>query len=345
MPGDDKGSTLRIVTDIETLPAVHPAGLAVETSCVSAAQTLAGKFRLLLRSFSCDYLLVRFEPAVVLPLCLLKLLWPFQRSRLVTLDLFISPASGGWRSRLHLALTRLLLRQVHLFLVHVKDTSRYQRHLRAAPGRFQYVPYKVNHYPMVSAMQTADDGYIFCGGLSRRDFVTLFEAVRGLPCKVMVVTVSNEVLVRHGTVLDEDSAPPNVEVVRTDGSLPPFLRYMARARLVVIPIQKDILTQAGIAVYLLAMALRKCVIISSGPGVEDVLENDQAIIVPAADSQSLRSAIERAYVDDEWRKRFEESGYRYAQSLGGDDRFLAGLLRQLASDASTFTARGARGRP
>jgi glycosyltransferase involved in cell wall biosynthesis len=97
---------------------------------------------------------------------------------------------------------------------------------------------------------------------------------------------------------------------------------------VVIPIVPDSTTQAGIGVYLQAMALGKCVIASTSLGVSDVL-TDQAIIVPAGDADALRRAIERAWNDDQYRARFAETGRRYALPLGGEDELRRSVLASL----------------
>src|SRR5258708_22338105 len=68
--------------------------------------------------------------------------------------------------------------------------------------------------------------------------------------------------------------------------------------------------QAGIGVYIEAMALRKCVIISSGLGVGDVL-TDQAVLVPPGDPSELRSAIVRMWSDDALRAAYAERARRY----------------------------------
>ena len=325
---------MTILTDVGRMDSSQLPGQELHVSyCPSGLQNAGAAIAVFLRSFSYDYALLRFEPFGVYLFCLLKLLVPFNRCRLVTLDLFVKPARC-WRDRLLLRVTRVLLRRVHLFIVHVRDTRRYQRHLQLAECRFRYVPYKINQYDLIVKTEVSDNGCIFSGGVSRRDFTTLFEAMRGLPYRLVVVTLPNSVLALHGSSLDESLAPPNVEVIRGDGSMQILLQHMARARLVVIPLQKDILTQAGIAVYLLAMALRKCVIISSGPGVDDLLDGGQAMIVPAGDGLALRATIETAMGDDALRKRFADTGYAYAMALGGDERFRRSLLEELARDAS-----------
>lgn len=67
-------------------------------------------------------------------------------------------------------------------------------------------------------------------------------------------------------------------------------------------------------------------------GVEDVLTENQAVIVPPQNPTALRKAIERAYTNRDYRRLYEERGYRYAMSLEGEDRLMESLngeLRQL----------------
>jgi len=97
----------------------------------------------------------------------------------------------------------------------------------------------------------------------------------------------------------------------------------------VIPIVRDSTTQAGIGVYLQAMALGKCVIVSTSLGVSDVLTASQAIIVPAGDVEALRAAIERAWTDAPWREGIALAGQRYALPLGGEDELRRSVLAAL----------------
>lgn len=113
-----------------------------------------------------------------------------------------------------------------------------------------------------------------------------------------------------------------------DGTPRPFIELMAKARLVVMPIKPEI-CGAGIGVYIMAMALKKCVILSAGPGAEDVLTENQAIIVPPQNPIALRQAIEKAYSDPDYRRTYEENGHRYARTLQGDDRQKESLIAEL----------------
>jgi glycosyltransferase involved in cell wall biosynthesis len=53
------------------------------------------------------------------------------------------------------------------------------------------------------------------------------------------------------------------------------------------------------------------------------------LIVPAGDPDALRHAIERAWNDEDLRRRYADAGYRYAQPLGGEDELRRSVLAAL----------------
>jgi glycosyltransferase involved in cell wall biosynthesis len=138
----------------------------------------------------------------------------------------------------------------------------------------------------------------------------------------------------HGSSLEGLRVPPNVEIFANDQSAEFFVRTMASSRLVVLPILRDSTTQAGIGVYLQGMALGKCVIVSSGLGVSDVLAPEAsgqatAWIVEAGNPLKLREAIEQAWNDDGLRQSYGEAAARYALPLGGEDELRRSVLAAL----------------
>ena len=203
--------------------------------------------------------------------------------------------------------------------------------MRLPAQHFDYIPFKINRLDLVERTVPTDAGYIFCGGKTRRDFDTFITAVAALPYPVKIVTTSNEDIAEHGSFLADRPLPPHIEVVRVDGSALPFIELVAGARLVVQPIKPDI-CGVGIGVYILAMALRKCVVITAGPTTTQDLSEDLAMIVPPSDAMALREAIRHAYTDDALRSRLAENGYRYAMALGGEERLLASIVDWLQRD-------------
>ncbi len=305
---------MRIATDLDTLARFAPKG--IEVCAISERQTPARwrrNWKLYRAALKSDFLVVEFAAPELVFFAVLLTLTPFHRCRLVTLDVFLS----GPR-RWHEPLLRWSLNRVYRFLVHIRDTSALESLFGVPAAKFRYIPYKINSLELIHSIPMSDQGYIFSGGRSRRDFATFFAAVEELGYPVKLVTSPERELAPHGSHLGGLHIPDNVEILDRDPSAEFFVGCLAGARLVVIPLLKST-TQAGIAVSLQAMAACKCVIISSGFGVSDVLQAGQAIIVPAGDRQALRDAIERAWNDPECRRQYAEAGYRYAIALGGEE--------------------------
>lgn len=279
---------------------------------------------LLVAALRSDHLLIEFQLAEVAFFSILLFVIPFHRCRITTFDFFVGP-HPAWSA----PLLRWVLGRVSRFLVYFRDSARYEQAFRLDRSKFHLIPGKINGYEIVRRTIPRDEGYIFSGGRSRRDFATLFRAVAGLGYPVKLVTGDLADLAANGSSLDGLTVPGNVEILSHDSSLDFFVDCMAGAHSVVIPVIRDSPTQAGIGVYLQAMALRKCVIVSSGPGVSDVLTEGQAMIVPAGDAEALRDAIRRVWDEPTLRDRYAEAGFQYAIPLGGEDELCGLLLKAL----------------
>jgi glycosyltransferase involved in cell wall biosynthesis len=291
---------------------------------------LAARGRAVLRSFRCDYIFWDTLDRDFLMLALLKRLVPFYPPRLVLLNLLVM-APGSRAQRAKFRLMAWLLGGTYKIVQYHRDTRALQAHLRLPAQRFDYIPFKINQRELVERIVPTDGGYIFCGGKTRRDFDTFTTAVAALPYPVKIVTTKNEDIAQHGSFLAERPLPPHIEVVRVDGSARPFIELLAGARLAVQPIKPDI-CGVGIGVYILAMALRKCVVITAGPTTNEDLTEDQAVIVPPEDAVALREAIRRVYTDDALRSRLAENGYKHATAMGGEERLFASIVDWLQRD-------------
>ena len=319
---------MRIATDIHGLERVAAPGTVILDF---PAQTYPGKWgrnlRLLKAALSADYLVIHFSLNEVVFFSFFLFLVPFRRCRLVTLDFFVVNPKPWQRPLVWWALGR-----IHKLLVYFRDYAPFASRFGIPPHRFQYIPFKINSWELVQATTTGDEGYIFVGGRSRRDFRTLFEAVRPLPYPVKILTAPEADINPHGSTLAGLKPPPNVEIFYNDSDSRVFVHLMANSRLVALPILKGSEIQAGIGVYLLAMALRKCVIVSEAFGVSDVLRNGQACIIPPGDPQALHDAIDTLWRDDTLREKYAEAGYRYATPLGGEDALRASILRAIGAE-------------
>lgn len=265
----------------------------------------------------------------------LKLIFPFNRCKLVSIDTILS-VPESFKDRI-IQLARIIsFKRVHLFIEYFKNTEGYRKYFRIKSEKLRYVPFKINLYESILNTKVSDRGYVFCGGKTRRDFATLVAAIRDLRYPVKIVCPANADIRKHGSFLNENSLPPNIEIIHDVYDYDSFNQYIAASRLVVLPIKKPNISASGISVYLTSMALRKCVIISAGPGVNDILINDEAIIVPPEDPPALRQAIMRAYNDDDYRRSFEENGYNYAMKLEGEERLYRSIIDVVLKD---FTSR------
>ena len=324
---------LTVVTNLRGLDRVVREGVAVRVVRHERASGLKGHLLAFSRMFSADYIVVNCSPRDLFTYCLLKFIAPFSKARIVSMDSVLPvPRLDTVPQRLALWGKKRLFGRVHLFIEYFRETAGYERWYGMRRERFRYVPFKVNRYEKVLNTAVRDEGYIFCGGNTRRDFKTLIEAVRGLPYPVRVVTMQEWVIAGHGSSLDERSLPPNVKVVRHDGS-DTFLDHIAGAKLAALPIKRENISASGIGVLLTAMALGKCVVISEGPVVNGVVPDGAAVVVPPEDPAALRRAIETMYTDDVARERVAAAGRAYALGLGGEERLCASVLDVLVADA------------
>lgn len=324
---------LSVATNLHALARTCVPGLEVHVvPYVRPTSGVAERLKAFRECLACDYVLINCSPYDLFEFCAVKASLPFTKARIISLDTILPvPRLDDWRSHAGLWLKKRLFRQPHLFIEYFKDTSGYERHYGIPGDRFRYVPFKINRYERVLQTPTRDAGYIFCGGNTRRDFRTLIAAIRGLPFPVRIVTMDEHVIGQHGSSLDERELPPNVVVVRHDGS-DSFVEHIADARFVVLPIVRENISASGIGVSLAAMALGKCVIASSGPAFTGVVPAGAAVIVPPEEPSALRAAMEKVWTDDAYRSAVAAAGREYALALGGEERLCRSVMELLVAD-------------
>lgn len=312
---------MRVTSDIQGLDRAAPSDWTVHIHSSESVPSRPKRLLALARdAWRSDYLVLHFE---FLDVVLLGMLTLLSGCRIVTLDLFI-PVHSPWQR----PLVHILFARVFRLLVYFRNPDAFVTKFGADPEQFQYIPFKINGVPLIKAVTPSDGGYVFSGGRSRRDFALLFSVMEelGYPCKVAAGAMTD--LSKHGSSLGGVKMPSNVELLHNDR--PEFFtECMAGARIVVIPLLKGAITQAGIGVYISAMALRKCVVISTGLGIDDVLLDNQAVVVPAGDRDALRDALRLCWEDASVRERYAQRGYEYAWSLGDADTLRRNIIAAL----------------
>jgi glycosyltransferase involved in cell wall biosynthesis len=323
-------SRIRILTDIERLPRQDcPDSVITQIRFSKGIRSLSGIFRIFLLSGFYDYVVLDFSSYGLL-LGLLKFLIPINRCKLVFLDLFVPHPNCivTTYDKFRMYVVKLCLKGVDIIFLYSKSNALLLSTYQIEESKLRYLPFKINSYDFVISRKPADLGYIFSGGRSRRDFATLIEACRGMPFPVRIVTPREEIVELTCSV------PQNVQFIHDDGSIESFVSWIANARLVVIPTKRTDFASTGTSVYLISMALGKCVVISSGPTTDGILTPDLAVIIPPEDANALRRAIEKTYNDDTYRNSIAQAGREYALSLGDESSFYSSLVGELVMDAT-----------
>lgn len=321
---DRETAPLRIVTNLAGL---NQTLLPEKSLTFSYVEDHDGARQFLSKCLRSDLLILNTDPSRLVLACALKCILP-SRFKIVSVDLIVrTPETFGGRIRN--VILKLLFKRVHRFILYFKDLRGCERFYGIGAGRAIFVPFKVNALKEIQRRSAVPGGgeYVMCAGRTMRDIKTFVEAMRRVDCPGILHQQPADVMTAHGTAVWQDELPPNLELVIDDSySHDVFLDFIAKARLVVIPRYRNDIGPAGIATYLVAMAMNKCVIISDGPGVGDVL-NDEAVIVPPEDAAALARQIELLWNDNARRGEIAARGRKYAELAGGDDRLYGDILR------------------
>ena len=166
--------------------------------------------------------------------------------------------------------------------------------------KIMYIPH---HHTLEGYEYTVSDkGYIFSGGDGDRDYFTLIEAVKDLNLKVIIAT-------RLKDIYQGRKVPANIEFFPTDTK--DFRKIMAGARMVVVPMQKNLLHSGGQQSFLNAMAMGKPVVVADDCGATDYIKDGyNGLIVPSGDVDQLKQAILQILNDDEYAQKISENAIK-----------------------------------
>ncbi len=267
---------------------------------------------------------------------LIKLFLKKQNILLVSLDIILRKSKKTFSSTVKDEIRRILHRNVDYFIHYFRNLEGY-RYWGISEENSVYIPFKCNVFSFLKEIgnYTRTEEYVYTAGRSLRDYRTFFEAARitGLPSAFLDPRgpdVKSQPLLniesRKQQGLDDiGRISSNITVLEDDGTLISWYKYLLRAKIVVVPILPSSLCASGISLYLDAMALGKPVILTRGPGGDDVL-TDQAIFVPPNDPQSLAISIMRLWNDHDERETLAAAGLQYAKRLGGTPQLMNRLI-------------------
>ena len=277
-----------------------------------------------------DIVVLNIDHRRLYQLCLFRTLFFWKRFKLVSVDILLRRPTH-WKRKLFRYYQRFMLRQVDRFILYFRNTSHYESLFGLRRDRIRYVPFKVNDWELGIDRYVADPAsgeYVICAGQTLRDVSTFIKACEKASVPAVLLTPGKEMMKRHGTQLAFETLPANVVLeYHTDGKEETFLKWLKEAAIVVIPRFKTDISSSGISTYLSSMASWRCVVISQGPGAEDVLTDGQAVVVPAEDVEILAQTLNRLWNDPLERSRIALHGRKYAEVVQGEERLLRDVLQ------------------
>ena len=189
--------------------------------------------------------------------------------RLVWVGFAPNPRPPGLRGGLKEALTRLALSGCDLVICNTRPL------IRAISARYAGIAGKLAFVRWGGgrgkppAENLADDGYIFCGGRTNRDFDTVLEAVAALRARTVLV-------VGEDTRFGRD-VPDCVTVYRNVPDQK-FQTLIERARIVVLALKRPDIS-SGQVVLMQAMRCGKSTVVSATAGIEDYVADGVDVLL------------------------------------------------------------------
>lgn len=316
---------IRMISNLRRLDGVKTEQYEAESLYAGEKETFWDGICLLTRSRGKDVLVLTGGTWRVVGFCLARFLWPFSRCKLVAVD-FILSRPQSWKQSIIVWVKGLLLRRVDRFILHFKDTREYEEIYGIPPFKCVFVPFKVNYWEKIALEDhgTEAEEYVFTAGRSYRDFPTFIEAMRRVDYPGLLLYEETALLKRSATDVDLSNLPRNLSAEKNEGEQS-WVEYIRRAKIVVVPLLPSTMYAPGLSLYLMAMAMGKCVIVTEGLATRGMLQ-DEAVIVAPKDPEALAVAITQVWTDDTLRRKTAEYGRRYAERCGGESRLLADIV-------------------
>jgi glycosyltransferase involved in cell wall biosynthesis len=219
------------------------------------------------------------------------------------------------------------------------EADRFAPTWRLRRSRVRFTPWPTTLISPDSLHESTDNGRVFAGGNSLRDYRPLIEAAGEIGAPVDIAT----------STLDADSAssyPANVTArwfARAD-----YDAMLRGASVVVVPLATRTDRSSGQTTYVNAMALGKAIVVSDAPGVRDYIDDGvTGVIVPCGDAAALARAVRGLLADPQRRRGLGESARRHALTnltLSGYAERLLQIVHETLAAPARRTAVGGAGR-
>jgi glycosyltransferase involved in cell wall biosynthesis len=189
------------------------------------------------------------------------------------------------------------------------EVERFALTWRLRRSRVRFTPWPVtltSPDPMhdLTDNESADNGRVFAGGNSLRDYPPLIDAADEIGAPVDIAT---------NTLAADDTRPYPANVTARSFARADYDAMLRAASVVVVPLQPRTDRSSGQTTYVNAMALGKAIVVSDAPGVRDYIDDGETgVIVPSGDAQALAGAVRGLLADRQWRERLGENARRHA---------------------------------
>jgi glycosyltransferase involved in cell wall biosynthesis len=195
------------------------------------------------------------------------------------------------------------LHDVDCFVVHSrKERESYSQWLNLPIERFEFVPYQIPDLPITASEET-ENPFVVAMGSAQRDYALLFEAVKRLNLRTIVIAGPH--------ALKGLSIPPQVEV-RSGITIEECRRLAQQARVNVVPLlDREIAT--GPSTIVSTLRMNRAVIATRTTGSEDyIIQGETGYLTPPGSVEDLAVAIERVWNDEALRHRLNQNAGCYA---------------------------------
>lgn len=226
------------------------------------------------------------------------------------------------RMRLYEALSRSLRRIDRVVVLSRSHGDFLITHAGLAPERVAFLHDKVDDSFWAPPRVEPGDGIVLSVGRERRDYATLFEAVRPLAVATDVVAGS----LWASADREPERVPGNVRLLSGLSFAALRERYEAAA-VVVVPLLGGERYAAGVNAVMEAMAMGRALVVTDTPGIADYVSDGQTgRLVPAGDAAALRDVLSELLGDAAERRRLGAN----ARAVIEEGRNLRGYVSALA---------------
>jgi hypothetical protein len=219
------------------------------------------------------------------------------------------------------------------------EAERFAKTWRLRRSRVHFTAWPVTLRPSDLARETSENGRVFAGGNSLRDYRPLIAAAHEIGAPVDIAT---------DTLDGDDASARPANVTARSYARAAYEKMLRTASIIVVPLAPMTDRSSGQTTYVNAMALGKAIVVSDAPGVRDYVDDGEtAVVVPCGDAAALAEAVGALLADRERRRRLGESARRHAlENLtlsGYAERLLQIVEETLAAPVRRTATRGAEG--